>query len=188
DPREVLRLARPRRRPVPREGAARRSRASRSSDGAPDARRERPAPPRGEGGRGGGRTRAPRRSERGRPRAGRDGARLGGRGQGRGCLVEGPRVGRRERRPRDGPSQLVFLAVGSKPAKERALAQLASVLCHDGAALDELVQDAVVDAAESLTKKRFGPKSDRAARAERARRALAALAPPTTRRSGRDVI
>jgi hypothetical protein len=73
-------------------------------------------------------------------------------------------------------SQLVFFAEGSNTAKARAVAELAAVLCRDGAALDDRVRDAVVDAAESLTKQRFGPKSDRAARAERGRRALAALA------------
>lgn len=72
--------------------------------------------------------------------------------------------------------QLLFLADGSKATTERVLAGLADVLCRDDAALDERVRDAIVDTAESLTKKRFGPKRDRAARAERARRALAALA------------
>ncbi len=70
-------------------------------------------------------------------------------------------------------TQLFFLADGSKSRTERVLSILADVLMREA---DDRVRDAVVDTAESLTKKRFGAKTDRAARAERARRALAAYA------------
>lgn len=78
-------------------------------------------------------------------------------------------------------TQLVLLAASNARDRSRALAAVAPALLADPSPPPD-VRDALVDAAESLGRKRFGPKSDRDGRATRA---LRALAPEEVTRRGR---